>query len=135
MDRFSSAVGVLLCGVAMLTGCVERILTIRTDPPGARVILNDEEVGVSPAKVSFTWYGDYEIILRKAGYETYKTNYRVAPPWYQIPPIDLVSEVLVPGTIRDEHRLPVYTLTPAETPPVSELVGRAEEMRGRALFE
>ncbi|HQI29243.1 MAG TPA: PEGA domain-containing protein, partial [Sedimentisphaerales bacterium] len=51
---------VLLCltGV-LLTGCVERRLTIYTEPPGAIVTLNDQEIGVSPVTVPFNWYGDY----------------------------------------------------------------------------
>ncbi|MCP4263659.1 MAG: PEGA domain-containing protein, partial [Planctomycetes bacterium] len=43
----------------LLSGCVERKLTINTEPQGALVILNDEEIGTSPVTVSFEWYGDY----------------------------------------------------------------------------
>ena len=31
-------------------GCVQRKLTVRTDPPGALVFLNDQEIGRSPAE-------------------------------------------------------------------------------------
>jgi len=116
-------------------GCVERILKIQTDPPGALVTVNDEEVGVSPVQVSFLWYGDYELTIRKRGYETLKTSYRIHPPWYQWPPLDLIAETLIPFTIRDEHELPIFTLTPAAEPPVEEVVQRAVELRDRAVFE
>jgi hypothetical protein len=116
-------------------GCVERILKIQTDPPGALVTVNDEEVGVSPVQVSFLWYGDYELIFRKRGYETLKTSYRIHPPWYQWPPLDLIVETLIPFTIRDEHELPIFALRPAAEPPVEEVVQRAVELRDRAVFE
>ena len=59
------------CGVAFATlpaGCVRRTLMVRTEPEGARVFLNDYEVGTSPVSVDFTWYGDYDVIVRKDGY-------------------------------------------------------------------
>lgn len=120
--------------VALGAGCVERTMKIQTDPPGATVIVNDEEVGVSPAKFAFTWYGDYDIVLRKPGYKTLKTHHELKPPWYQIPPIDFVSECLMPQMFRDHHDLPVYTLEPADEGLAADIVERAEEMRDRALF-
>jgi hypothetical protein len=115
--------------------CVERTARIRTDPAGALVTVNDEEVGVSPVKFSFLWYGDYDIIVRKPGYQTLKTHYRLDPPWYQWPPIDLVAETLVPTMIRDEHELPTFTLQAAGAPAAEEVVGRATELRDRALYK
>src|SRR3990172_12037515 len=52
-------------GLAMilLAGCVERRLTINTDPQGAKVVLNDQEIGTSPVTVPFHWYGDYWVRL------------------------------------------------------------------------
>ena len=127
----------IACPLALLAlgGCVERIMKIDSEPQGARAFVNDEEIGVTPVKFSFLWYGDYDIMLRKAGYQTLKTNCRVDPPWYQVPPIDLVAECLIPGTIRDEHVLPIYALQPARTPAAEEVVERAVELRERALYE
>lgn len=118
-----------------LPGCVERTLKIETRPPGALVLVNDEEVGVSPVKFAFTWYGDYDIVVRKAGYQTLQTHHRVRAPWFQWSPLDLLAETLIPVMIRDEHTLPPFELTPAETPPVADVVARAAELRERALFE
>ena len=118
-----------------LVGCVERIAKIQTRPSGAVVLINDEEVGVSPVKFAFTWYGDYDIILRKPGYETLKTHYRLDAPWYQWSPLDIVSETLIPVMIRDEHTLPPFELQPTQTPTVEEVVQRATELRDQALFE
>lgn len=116
-------------------GCVERTMKIQTDPPGAVVVVNDEEVGITPAEFSFLWYGDYEVILRKPGYETLQTHHRVQAPWYQWPPFDLIAETMIPAVIRDEHELPLYTLKPAEEPAVEDVVERAERLRDRTLFE
>jgi hypothetical protein len=113
--------------------CVERTARIRTDPAGALVTVNDEEVGVSPVKFSFLWYGDYDILIRKTGYQTLRVHHNVSPPWYEWPPIDLVSEVLVPKMLKDEHVLPTYALEPAEEPTVADVVRRAEETRDEAL--
>ena len=43
----------LFLGIAALSGCVERRYTIRTEPPGATVIVNGEEIGPSPTSKSF----------------------------------------------------------------------------------
>jgi len=119
----------------LMVGCVERTVTINTEPEGATVILNDEEVGRSPVRVPFTWYGDYEIILRKEGYATVQTNEPLRAPWYQWPFIDLVSECLVPFTIYDEHVLDTFDLEPASPPSRQALLERATDMRSEALTE
>ena len=116
-------------------GCVERTAKIQTQPPGALVIVNDEEVGVSPVKFSFLWYGDYDIILRKPGYQTLKTHYKLDAPWYQWPPIDLVAETMVPVMIHDDQVIPPFALEAEEGPNVENVVERAVELRDRALFE
>jgi hypothetical protein len=121
--------------IGPLAGCVERTAKIQTDPPGALVMVNDEEVGVSPVKFSFLWYGDYDILVRKPGYQTLKTHHWLDAPWYQWPPIDLIVETMIPLMIHDERTLPTFTLEAAETPATEDLVGRAAELRDRALFE
>ena len=119
--------------LALPAGCVERTLKISSDPQGARVFLNDKEVGVTPVKVSFVWYGDYDIILRKDGYETLKTNYLVKAPWYEYPPFDLIAECFVASTIKDEHELPLYTLDAARPPELKDVIERAVETRDQAM--
>ncbi len=120
--------------LVVLVGCVERTLTISTDPQGALVYLNDVEVGRSPVTQNFTWYGDYDVIVRKKGYRTLKTHARVQEPWYQIPPIDFFAECLVPATIRDKHHLD-FTLEPITLPEREALIDRAEQFRERTLYE
>jgi len=119
--------------VAVVAGCVERTVTIKSEPDGALVYLNDQEIGRAPVKVNFTWYGDYDIILRKKGYETLKTNRRIEAPWYQWPGIDFVAECMIPTTIHDDHDLGTFQLAKAKQPTKAELIRNAEEMRTMAV--
>ncbi len=127
------AVVVLVC--ALTTGCIERTVTINTEPQGATVFLNDEEVGQSPVRVPFTWYGDYDIIIRKDGFKTVQTHHRIHTPWYQYPFIDIVSECFIPFTIHDDHVIDTFALETYEAPDKGELLYRSGEMRARALLE
>lgn len=123
----------LAAAILCAAGCIERTVTINTEPEGARIFLNDQEVGQSPVKVPFTWYGDYDVIVRMKGYETVKANHRLHAPWYQWPGIDVFAECLVPFTIRDDRVLETYVLRPVEAPPKEALLNDAAEMREQAL--
>jgi hypothetical protein len=105
----AAAAAAILCAVLALSGCVHRQLTVTTDPPGALVHLNDQEFGRTPVTREFTWYGTYDVQLRKEGYETRKTTGKVIAPWWQWVPIDLVAELLPLTDRRQLH----YTLKPA----------------------
>lgn len=136
MNRLRTA-GLALGAASLLISpaCVERTMKLTTQPPGALAIVNDEEVGITPTSFSFSWYGDYELIFRKRGYQTLRTHVRVSPPWYQIPPIDLIAETLVATTIRDVHDIPAFTLVESTGPEVASIVERATIMRSRARGE
>ena len=87
----------------MIAGCVQRRLTINTVPQGAIVMLNDEEIGTSPVTVSFEWYGDYNVAIRKEGFETLKTHRELVAPWYDDFPFDLFAQLLRPDKIDSYH--------------------------------
>ena len=120
---------VMLSG--LVAGCVERTLTITSEPPGALVYVSSVEVGRTPVKMPFTWYADYEVILRLQGYKTLKTHLKVDPPIYDVPPLDLLSE-LAPWTYH-VHRHGHFKLTKAALPSDAELIRRADALRDRAL--
>lgn len=124
----------LVVAVALAAGCVERTVTITTEPDNATVYLNDQEVGQSPVTVPFTWYGSYDVICRKDGYATMQQAVRIDAPWYELPGIDLVSECLTPVTYRD-HRAHHFVLEPETLPTKDELLKRAGEFRDRALAD
>jgi hypothetical protein len=115
-----------LCGPAV--GCVHRRMTIRSDPPGALVLLDGEEIGYTPTAVDFTYYGTREITLVKDGYETLTTLQRVKSPWYQYFPIDFVSDNLLPCKVNDRHDF-TYKLRPSVMVPTRELLERGNGLR------
>ncbi len=116
---------VLLVGAA---GCVERKLTINTNPAGAQVFLNDEEIGVSPVTTSFNWYGDYNITIRKQGCETLQTHRKLQAPWYDLFPFDFVTQILYPGRIVDSCEWS-FDLKPQKEISRQELIEAAEQIK------
>ena len=116
----------------LAAGCgVERTLQIESNPPGALVYLNGEEAGRTPMRKAFVWYGTYDVQLSKEGYRTLDTETKVWAPWWQIPPIDLVAE-LIPLPLQDNHVVS-YRMNPVterQTDP-EQVIERAVEMRGR----
>jgi hypothetical protein len=122
---------------AGLAGCVERTLTITSTPPGALATVNSQEVGRTPVTIPFTWYGDYDIVLRLEDkdrqYQTLKTHYNVSPPAYEIPPFDLFSE-LVPWTYHVQ-KTASFELRPLVPPTDDELIQQAQKLRAKNLEE
>jgi predicted ATPase len=98
---------------AALAGCVERELTITSQPEGALVYVSDVEVGRTPVTIPFTWYQNYDVILRMDGYQTLKTHARLTPPWYEVPPLDLLQFLLYEGPAR---LLIIGAYRPEDTP-------------------
>ncbi|MEM9352657.1 MAG: PEGA domain-containing protein [Planctomycetota bacterium] len=119
---------VALAVLVLLPGCVRRRLMIRSNPAGALVYVDNEQVGVTPCAASFTYYGTREIRLVKPGYETLTVSQPVPPPWYQVPPLDFVSEVLYPRKVQDFRTL-TYSLSPQVIVPTDQLLARAEQLR------
>ncbi len=119
------AFAILACGN---TGCVQRRFTVRSNPPGALVYIDDYEIGTTPVSTDFVYYGTRKIRLVKDGYETLTVLQPVPTPWYQYPGIDFVADNLMPGEIRDERVLD-YQLHPQVIVPTEQLLGRADELR------
>jgi PEGA domain len=119
----------LLAGLTLLpSGCVRRRLNVHSNPPGALVYVDNQQIGTTPCSVDFTYYGTREIRLVKPGYETLTINQPIPTPWYQIPPLDFVSENFVPNKIRD-NRTVCYNLAPQFIVPTQELIDRANQLR------
>ena len=136
MGRFLSQSGgvrsllLILCLAACLfsSGCVRRRLTVRTFPAGAQVFVDDQEIGVTPCSASFVYYGTRKITVMKDGYRTETLFQKLNPPWYQIPPLDFVTENVVAREIRDERIVDVQ-LVPEEIVPQQRLLDRAQSLR------
>jgi hypothetical protein len=114
-----------------LNGCVERRLTIVSDPPGALVTVNNRDIGAAPVDVPddlFVYDGAYEIVLRKDGYEPLRVRQELRPPWYLRFPFDFFAEVVWPFRIRYYREL-TYQL---QLPPAisrEQLLQSAQELR------
>jgi hypothetical protein len=128
MPPATMRVAICLLIASTQAGCVQRRLTIRSDPPGALVYVDNMEIGTTPCSTYFTYYGSRKIQLVKDGYETLTVQHRFWPPLYEIPPIDFVSENIVPFEIRDE-RLLNFKLVPQQLVPTDQLLERAENLR------
>ena len=114
--------------LAFLTGCVERKLTINTQPQEALVILNDEEIGTSPVTVAFEWYGDYNVTIRKDGFETLKTHRNLKAPWYDAFPFDFFAGVLSSDRIVDAYEW-TFQLEQKEPVPRDLLIQNAHALK------
>jgi hypothetical protein len=122
-----------LIGLMLLpgSGCVRRRLHVRSNPPGALVYVDNQQIGTTPCSVDFTYYGTREIRLIKPGYETLTINQPIPTPWYQIPPLDFVSENLTPMRIRD-NRTVTFDMAPQIIVPPNVIVDRASQLRQEA---
>lgn len=78
-------------GLLALTGCIERRLIVSSEPAGATLFLNDVEVGRTPCEVDFTYFGVYDIRLRKEGFEPLITTAEAKAPLHEWPGVDLVA--------------------------------------------
>lgn len=115
--------------LSLLTGCVQRTLFVDSNPQGAVVTMNGIELGRTPLQKDFTYYGTFDVQIRKDGYETLSTRTRVIAPWWQWPPFDFVAEFC--WWHPKDNRHIAYTLTPASTEPVNtdDLLDRAYAQR------
>ncbi len=116
----------MLC--ASQSGCVQRRLMVRTNPPGALLYVDDYPIGTTPCAVNFTYYGTRKIQLVKDGFETLTVMQPIPTPWYEYTPLDFFSENCVPGQIHDQRTLD-YQLRPQVLVPTEQLLARGETLR------
>jgi len=115
-----------------LSGCVERVIRITSEPSGALVWVNDREVGRTPLEISFIHYGRYDVRIEKEGFEPQMTFGEAnAPLWDAVGP-DLIAELL-PLPLRSEIAWH-YPLMPASTDRQA-LIARANELRAQSEKE
>jgi hypothetical protein len=126
--------GLAALGAAVVlgqAGCVERRYTIRSDPPGALVVVNNEEIGHAPVSRSFTYYGDRDIVLMLDGYQTQRVTQKINAAWYDNLLTEFFTENLVPFTLRDEREF-TYKMSPVTVPTTSDLIARGDALRAQA---
>ena len=120
--------GTILCMAvcASATGCVERLIMITSEPSGALVYLNDEEVGRTPVTVPFTFYGTYDVRLEADGHEPLWTKQKAEAPWWEAPPVDLVAEAIPGGKAHLEWH---FQMNVRPEPDEPALIDRARQLR------
>ena len=120
-----------VCGIVRYRDVLSGASTIRTDPPGATVVVNGEEIGPSPASKSFVYYGDRKISLILDGFQTKTLIQPINAPWWDNYFTEFFTENFVPVSLRNERDF-TYKLDPFKTTPQGELRDRAEALRSEA---
>ena len=120
---------------SLLTGCIERRFVIDSvDPAGnplaAKVFVNGAPAGNTLADYPFVYHGKYEFLLVKDGYETLSVVQQVRMPWWQIPPLDLFVEALLPFHFREVRRYR-YIMQPRKDARADELLQRGGALRSQ----
>lgn len=112
---------------AAISGCTSRTIVVTSDPPGALVTLNGVEVGATPVEVGFRYYGQYDLRMRKEGYQPLTAAPWANAPWYEYPPIDFL---LLPFPLETRVKWH-YQLEPAsvEQDASDALIERGQQMR------
>ena len=119
----------LIVGVIALGGCVERKLTVRSDPPGAMVYLDEQLKGYTPVTFKFHFYGHRTFRLNKRGYRTYEEVRHVEAPWWQWPVISIFAD-LQPFALTNAQEVDV-TMEPHTDVPHEVILDRAKVMKTR----
>lgn len=125
MTRLLPLVALSLAALAM-AGCVQRTLSITSNPSGALIYLNDEEVGRTPLEVPFTFYGTYDVRLEQDGYKTLWTKQKAKAPWWEAPGPDLIAEAIPNNKTRQQWH---FEMESAATITEEDLITRAADLR------
>ena len=105
MDRWIACL-IAVFALLLLSGCVQRILRIESDPPGASVYVNGKAAGKTPLEHPFDFYGEFEIVLRHTDHQSKRIVHEASPPWYAYFPMDMIVEFLLPiFPLHDVHRI------------------------------
>ncbi len=114
---------------AMSLGCVERRLMITSQPAGALVFLNDQEVGRTPLEVPFTWYGVYDVRLEQEGYQTLETKQEAKRPWWEAPGPDLFAEAIPNKRVQIDWAFEMQPAVPADQVDPQQTLDFAKQLR------
>ena len=105
MDRWIACL-IAVFALLLLSGCVQRVLRIESDPPGASVYVNGKAAGKTPLEHPFDFYGEFEIVLRHTDHQSKRIVHEASPPWYAYFPMDIIVEPLLPiFPLHDVHRI------------------------------
>ena len=113
-------------------GCeTQRTIRITSEPSGALVHLNDEEVGRTPVTVPFKFYGTYGVRLQHDGYDTLATTAEADAPWWEQPGPDLLAAVVPDTKNRVAWHFVLEPAVPVAEQDADALIDRARQLRAR----
>lgn len=114
-----------------LAGCAQKVIRITSEPSGALVTVNDVQLGRTPLETEFTYYGDYDVQVRKEGFEPLRTKATAWTPLYERPPLDLATSPIPYETVVKWHFKLQPTLESTEPKQQFEdgLINRAKTLR------
>jgi hypothetical protein len=118
--------------VLFLAGCIERRYVVYTDPPGALVLRNGVPLTASPADDHFVYYGKYHFTIIAEGYETLQVDQNIPAPWYEIPPLDFITENMIPWKLLDRREFK-YRLEPRSIANTDKLLSDGQNLRNRGI--
>ena len=123
----------LTCILALgfMSACVRRTIEITSEPEGALVWLNDREVGRTPCSIEFTYYGRYDVRLRRDGFEPISGFGDADEPAWDFVGADLIAEV-IPAKLTSRVKWH-FTMIPTDSDEAA-VLERAKNLRTR-LFE
>lgn len=102
---------------------------ITSQPAGALVYLNDQEVGRTPLDVPFTWYGLYDVKLERDGYQTLHTQREAERPWWEAPGPDLFAEAIPNKRVEIAWHLEMQEAQPAADVDPEQVLDFARQLR------
>lgn len=122
-----------------ITGCAERRIRVTSEPSGARVWLNDQDIGQTPTEARFTFYGSYDLRLEREGFEPYHAEHIAKAPFREYPGPDLVAAAL-PARFENmvEWHVDLEPAAESSMPPSEAragLIDRAASMREQTRTE
>ena len=114
----------------LLTGCVDRRYVITTDPPGAVVLVDGQPIGQTPVDNHFVYYGKHKFTLVKDGFQTQTVEQNIPAPWYEYPPFEFLTDVLLPWRVIDRREFD-FKMQPVPAVRSDLLINQAENLRAR----
>lgn len=120
-------VTLVLC--TLVSGCVRRTVRITTEPSGALIWLNHQEIGRTPVEVDFTHTGTYDLVIRKKGWEPIISEAPMGMSIYTAPGIDLALEVM---PLRMQRLVEWHIELVPRDQDHAALIERADDMRAEA---
>jgi hypothetical protein len=124
----------LFCSALFSQACARRTIAITSEPQGALVWVNDEQVGRTPLEIDFKYFGLYDVRLRLEGYDPISQPMNAPTPLLEQPGLDLAGEALSNRTLIKWHfNLTQSTVAINQAKGEADLLERASQFKNQQL--